>query len=141
MNIRKRSFANWRTFSRLEPPGTHRSANGRHQLCSDSSGPGTKSANCSGPVELFFWEIVSVNSEMTDITNSRWTGRVLYDGDCALCIGLARKFRRPLLRRGFILDPLSNRDLSAAEEMIVEFRNGGRFGGADALVALARHVW
>ena len=41
---------------------------------------------------------------MTDLEEIR--GWVLYDGDCVLCIGLARRFTPLLRRRGFVMAPL-----------------------------------
>ena len=35
-------------------------------------------------------------------------GWVVYDGECGVCAGLARRFRRVLERRGFALVPLQS---------------------------------
>ncbi|MBI2929964.1 MAG: DUF393 domain-containing protein [Verrucomicrobia bacterium] len=77
-------------------------------------------------------------------------GWVLYDGECRLCADSARRFAPTLGSRGFELAPLQTPwarerlalSASAAPTEMALVRNDGRvFGGADALVAIARHVW
>jgi alginate O-acetyltransferase complex protein AlgI len=74
----------------------------------------------------------------------------LYDGDCALCTGLARRFEGVLARRGFQLAPLQTpwvraRLGLAAGEPLTEMKllnaAGQVFGGAEAVVKLAGQIW
>ena len=89
-----------------------------------------------------------MSGEFTDGSGPR--GWVLYDGDCAFCLRWVRRFRGPLERRGFRLAPLQTpwvrkRLGLPADELLAELRllmaDGQRFGGADALVEIARHLW
>lgn len=79
-----------------------------------------------------------MNTEITDNISNQ----VLYDGDCALCTAWARRFERTLRRRGFTLRPLQAAGGATVDltEMRVVTRDGN-FGGADALVQLARRIW
>ncbi|PYV19090.1 MAG: hypothetical protein DMG07_02550 [Acidobacteria bacterium] len=74
---------------------------------------------------------------MTDSKEIR--GWVLYDGDCVLCIGLARRFAPLLRRRGFVPAPLPSG--TQIDEMVVLTGQGQAWGGADGVVYLARWVW
>lgn len=87
---------------------------------------------------------------MTDIDDSNRTGWVLYDGECAICIRLARWFGPVLKRRRFDLAPLQTpwvrERLELAEnapldEMRVLSRSGTVMGGPDAVAYLACRVW
>lgn len=87
----------------------------------------------------------------TEITDKeKLNGWVLYDGDCRLCTGMARRFHDLLARRHFKLLPLQTpwvkRRLALPEaELLVEMRflrpDGKFFGGADALLEIARYFW
>jgi predicted DCC family thiol-disulfide oxidoreductase YuxK len=75
---------------------------------------------------------------------------VLYDGDCSVCIRLARRFENVLARRGFELLPLQTpwvreRLGLSDEQLLVEMRllfpDGKTFAGADAVVHLSRQIW
>ncbi len=75
---------------------------------------------------------------------------VLYDGGCAKCTALAKRFRRALRCRGYVTAPLQSLWVPAAlhmtpahllEEMRVLTARGEVFGGADALLHLAREFW
>lgn len=75
-------------------------------------------------------------------------GWVLYDADCSLCTAFVWRLAGLLEPRGFHLAPLQApwvaRRLALPnllEEMRVLTREGQQFGGADALVYLARQVW
>jgi predicted DCC family thiol-disulfide oxidoreductase YuxK len=79
-----------------------------------------------------------VNTEITD-NNGGW---VLYDGDCSLCTGSIQRFGSVLRRAGFTPATLqSTRPTGPLTEMIVLLPDGRTFGGADALVQIARCVW
>jgi predicted DCC family thiol-disulfide oxidoreductase YuxK len=97
----------------------------------------------------FFLTYISVNTEITKISDIQWLqGWVLYDETCPSCRGFASRFEGVLTRRGFDLAPLQSAwvadclnegvDLS---EMRVITVTGESFGGADALIFLARRIW
>jgi predicted DCC family thiol-disulfide oxidoreductase YuxK len=90
-----------------------------------------------------------VNSEITKLPDMQWLqGWVLYDETCASCRRFAALLEGILTRRGFDLAPLQSEwvadclnegvDLS---QMRVITANGESFGGADALIFLARQIW
>jgi len=79
----------------------------------------------------------------------RDTARVFYDGECAMCTALARRWREPLRGRGFELVPLQAPGVGEllgvsreqlGSQMWVLTRDGTVLGGADAWVHLARHA-
>ncbi len=106
-------------------------------------------------------------TEMTDGNATVTAGRLLYDGECAFCLGWARRMERVLGLNGFALAPLQSRerrrlageaslktetrwqDASAPKEihrpgfteMILELPDGRELGGADAAMEIARHIW
>ena len=75
---------------------------------------------------------------------------VLYDGDYRFCVDLSRRVRGLLEARGFEVLPLQTRGMRERlglkpEELLAEMRvltvQGKSFGGADAVIELARQVW
>src|SRR6266850_6058238 len=87
---------------------------------------------------------------MTDNGVTVRRGWVLYDGDCPLCVGWARRAERILLKRGFGLGPLQSpwvkEHLNVEEgerfsEMRLLLTDGRAPGGADALVEISRRIW
>jgi len=77
-------------------------------------------------------------------------GWVFFDRDCTVCTSLARRFRRPLEKRGFGLAALQDPRVQALlavspkdllREMRVATADGKIYGGADAVVFLARQIW
>ena len=82
--------------------------------------------------------------------NGTRRGWVFYDGDCAFCTSLARWLEPALLRRGFHCAALQEPWVAIVlglprEELLTELRvrtaTGKVFGGADALIQVARHIW
>ena len=65
---------------------------------------------------------------------------VLYDGDCSLCTGSARRFEPVLRIAGFKLATLQSRN-AGLSEMRVLLPDGRAFGGADGVVQISRRVW
>jgi predicted DCC family thiol-disulfide oxidoreductase YuxK len=95
--------------------------------------------------------MISLSSEMTD-TKGRHAARgwVFFDRDCSVCTSLARRFRRPLETRGFGLAALQDPRVQALlalppEDLLREMRvatgDGKIYGGAEAIVYLARQIW
>ena len=77
-------------------------------------------------------------------------GWVLYDGECPLCTGAAAWFARLLQRHRFRLAPLQTDwvrlrlDLAPdapLPEMRLLAADGRVYGGAEALVQIARRIW
>jgi len=67
---------------------------------------------------------------------------VLYDADCRLCAGWARRLEPALRRAGFQLAPLPRGEAGTEPvEMEVQASDGRRLGGADGAVEIARRVW
>jgi predicted DCC family thiol-disulfide oxidoreductase YuxK len=89
-----------------------------------------------------------VQRGMTD--GDRSFARVFYDTDCRFCVNAARRFERVLARRRFELVPLQTpgaaaefgvRDDQLLAEMRLRRRDGTVFGGAAAIVEIARRIW
>jgi predicted DCC family thiol-disulfide oxidoreductase YuxK len=89
-----------------------------------------------------------VQSAVTD--SDRAFASVFYDADCEICVNAARRFGRVLARRRFALVPLQIPGASAKlgipddqllSEMRLLLRDGTAFGGAAAVVEIARRIW
>ena len=93
-------------------------------------------------------------SELTEITEASectpFRGWILYDADCGSCRDLALRFEAFFADRGFHFEPLQREwvqrrlnltQAHALEEMRVLTSAGQVFGGADALIFLARQIW
>jgi predicted DCC family thiol-disulfide oxidoreductase YuxK len=95
--------------------------------------------------------MISLITEMTDSKGRKArAGWVFFDGDCSFCMSIARRLRPLLEPRGFgiatLQDPRVREQLSLPErELLAELRvlarDGRQFGGADAIIYLARQVW
>ena len=95
-----------------------------------------------------------MNAKMTEpiirLNTPASRGWLFYDGECSLCTGAAARFQTFLNRHGFEIVPLqtdSARErlgLKANEvpdEMKLLTATGQIFGGADALLQIARRIW
>ena len=95
--------------------------------------------------------MISLRSEITDAKGRRArAGWVFFDAQCAFCTAWARRLGPVLEPRGFALAPLQDPRVPELlslppDELLLEMRvltpDGQQFGGADAFVYLARHVW
>jgi predicted DCC family thiol-disulfide oxidoreductase YuxK len=95
--------------------------------------------------------MISLSSEMTDTKGRHAScGWVFFDRDCHICTSLARRFRLTLERRGFGLAALQDPRVQALldlppqdllREMCVATADGKIYGGAEAIVYLARQIW
>jgi predicted DCC family thiol-disulfide oxidoreductase YuxK len=83
-------------------------------------------------------------------TSDRSVASVFYDADCRFCVDAARRFERVLARRRFELVPLQDPGAAARAgvpghqllaEMRLRLRDGKVFGGAAAVVEIARRIW
>jgi len=93
-------------------------------------------------------------SELTEITEPAesipFRGWIFYDRACSFCRQLALRFETVFAKRGFRFEPLQQewverrlnltRD-EVLEEMRVFTTDGDVFGGAEAVVYLARQLW
>jgi len=93
-------------------------------------------------------------SELTEITERAeaipFRGWIFFDEDCGFCRDLALHFEQTFAKRGFDFEPLQrewvHKRLSltpeqALEEMRVLTDDRRVFGGADAVIFLARQLW
>ena len=95
--------------------------------------------------------MISLISEMTDSKGRKArAGWVFFDAECDFCMTAARRLQPLLEPRGFgiatLQDPRAREQLSLPDrELLAELRllthDGRQFGGADAIVYLARRVW
>lgn len=90
-----------------------------------------------------------MNAVITEQTTEAAQGWVLYDGECSFCTGAAARFAPMLLRHHFNLAPLQtawvqqriglNPDEPLAEMKLLA-ADGEIYGGADALLQIARRI-
>src|SRR4051794_11855772 len=93
-------------------------------------------------------------SELKEITERTepvpFRGWILFDEDCSFCRDLAVNFEAIFARRGFHFEPLQQAWVrerlnltpeQALEEMRVLTADGQVFGGANAVIFLARQLW
>ncbi len=100
---------------------------------------------------LFLAPMISLITEMTDSKGRKArSGWVFFDGDCTFCMSIARRLRPLLEPRGFgiatLQDSRVREQLGLPEqELLAELRvlahDGRQFGGADAIIYLARQIW
>src|SRR2546423_1679153 len=93
-------------------------------------------------------------SELTETTEQAeaapFRGWIFFDQDCSFCRDLASRFEHLFARRGFYFEPLQREWVQerlnltreqALEEMRALTAGGQVFGGADAVMFLARQLW
>jgi predicted DCC family thiol-disulfide oxidoreductase YuxK len=95
--------------------------------------------------------MISLSSEITDTKGKHASrGWVFFNRDCTICTSLARRFRRTLETRGFGLAALQDPRVQALlalppGELLREIRvataDAQTYGGAEAIVFLARQIW
>jgi predicted DCC family thiol-disulfide oxidoreductase YuxK len=94
--------------------------------------------------------MISLASEITDAKGPHARGWLFFDADCNHCRKIARAVAPILGRRGIALAPLQDPRVAALlgltrEELLREIRvilsDGRQYGGADAVVALAKEIW
>jgi len=95
--------------------------------------------------------MISLDTEITE-RNVEFPaqGWVLFDGDCRLCVGTARRFARLLRGHGFepaalqtpwVRERLGLAAEGALAEMVVLTSDGDTFGGADGILQITRRIW
>jgi predicted DCC family thiol-disulfide oxidoreductase YuxK len=94
--------------------------------------------------------MISLTSEFTDAKGRHAHGWLFYDGQCGFCTRLARWVAPLLAERGFALAPLQDSRVAgllgmSPTELLREIQllneDGKQYGGADAIIALARELW
>ena len=94
--------------------------------------------------------MISLVSEYTDGKGRHARGWLFFDAECRFCTRIARWIAPILERRGMSLAPLQDPRVGAllglAEaDLLRELRfllsDGSQFGGADAVLAVAREIW
>jgi predicted DCC family thiol-disulfide oxidoreductase YuxK len=94
--------------------------------------------------------MISLASEFTDGKGRHAAGWLFFDAECRFCTRFALWLAPALENRGFALAPLQDSRVSSLlglprnelmREMRFVFGDGWQFGGADAVLALARVVW
>lgn len=94
--------------------------------------------------------MISLSSEYTDTKGRHARGWLFYDAQCGFCTRMARWLAPILAARGLSLAPLQDPRvgpmlrLSPAEllhELKFLLSDGRQFGGANAVLAMARAIW
>jgi len=94
--------------------------------------------------------MISLASEYTDGKGRHARGWLFFDAECGFCTRFARRVAPILKRRGLAVAPLQDPRVGALlgmsrEELLRELRfllaDGTQYGGADAMIAVAREIW
>ncbi|MFZ0819788.1 MAG: DUF393 domain-containing protein [Candidatus Acidiferrales bacterium] len=98
--------------------------------------------------------MISLASEFTDAKGRHARGWLFYDRDCGFCTRTAMWLAPALAKRGIAIAPLQDPRVGellglSDEALLVEMQvlladdadSGRQYGGADAVVALAREIW
>lgn len=94
--------------------------------------------------------MISLTDEYTDGKGRHAKGWLFFDVECRFCIRLARWISPILARRGMAVAPLQDPRVGvllgmSREALLMELRfllsDGRQYGGADAVVAVAREIW
>ena len=94
--------------------------------------------------------MISLANEYTDTKGRHAKGWLFFDADCRFCTKIARALAPILERRGLALAPLQDPRVAGLlglshdhlmREIHLLMSDGTQFGGADAVVALARQIW
>lgn len=94
--------------------------------------------------------MISLASEFTDGKGRHARGWLFFDAECGFCTRTARWLLPILARRGLAVAPLQDPRVGALlglpkAELLRELRfllsDGSQYGGADAVLAVAREIW
>ncbi len=94
--------------------------------------------------------MISLASEYTDGKGRHAKGWLFFDADCAFCTRIATWLAPILYRRDMAVAPLQDPRVGALlglsrKELLYELRfllsDGTQYGGADAVLAVAREIW
>ena len=94
--------------------------------------------------------MISLANEYTDTTPRHAKGWLFFDADCKFCTKIARAIAPILEARGLALAPLQDPRVAPLlglshdhlmREIHLLMSDGQQYGGADAVIALARQIW
>jgi predicted DCC family thiol-disulfide oxidoreductase YuxK len=94
--------------------------------------------------------MLSLSNDYTDTKGRHANGFLFFDADCVFCTKIARRLQPILERRNLAVAPLQDprvatllglSDENLMREIHLLMSDGTRYGGADAVVALARQIW
>ena len=94
--------------------------------------------------------MISLTDEYTDGKGRHAKGWLFFDAECGFCTRMARWIAPILARRGMAVAPLQDPRVGdllgmSREALLMELRfllcDGKQYGGADAVVAVARQIW
>jgi predicted DCC family thiol-disulfide oxidoreductase YuxK len=94
--------------------------------------------------------VISLTSDWLDGKGRHARGWLFFDADCEFCVRIARRLLPVIERRGLSLAPLQDPRVASLlalprQHLLLEIRfvapDGRHYGGADAVVALAREIW
>jgi predicted DCC family thiol-disulfide oxidoreductase YuxK len=94
--------------------------------------------------------MISLTNDFTDSKSRHARGWLFFDAECRFCTKIARAIAPTLERRGLALAPLQDPRVApllglSHENLMREIHllmsDGKQYGGADAVVALAREIW
>jgi predicted DCC family thiol-disulfide oxidoreductase YuxK len=94
--------------------------------------------------------MISLSNEYTDTKGPHARGWLFYDADCGFCIRIARWLSPVLYTRGLAVAPLQDSRVGPLlglvpgdllHELKFLLSDGRQFGGADAVLAVAREIW
>lgn len=94
--------------------------------------------------------MISLTNEYTDSKGRHARGWLFFDAECAFCTRLARWLEPILRRRALATAPLQDPRVGALlgtsrQDLLRELRfvlpDGPQYGGADAVLAIAREIW
>src|SRR5579862_6118349 len=94
--------------------------------------------------------MISLANEYTDGKGRHARGWLFFDAECKFCTRMARWIAPILQRRGMAVAPLQDPRVGellglAREALLHELRflgpDGAHYGGADAVVGVAREIW
>jgi predicted DCC family thiol-disulfide oxidoreductase YuxK len=94
--------------------------------------------------------MLSLSNDYTDTKGRHANGFLFFDADCVFCTKIARRLQPILERRNLAVAPLQDprvatllglSDENLMREIHLLMSDCTRYGGADAVVALARQIW
>ena len=94
--------------------------------------------------------MISLAGEYTESKGRHARGWLFFDVECGFCTRFARALAPILARRGLATAPLQDPRVGALlgmkrDELLRELRfllsDGRHYGGADAILAIAREIW
>jgi predicted DCC family thiol-disulfide oxidoreductase YuxK len=94
--------------------------------------------------------MISLTNEYTDTKGRHARGWLFYDANCSFCTKIAFWLSPVLLRRSLSVAPLQDPRVGpllglAPSDLLHELKfllsDGSQFGGANAVIAVAREIW